>query len=293
MWAHPGRPLLFMGGELGQKDEWHHDRSIDWHLLDHAEHRGIQQLVRTLNSVYRDEPALWDQDFEWTGFRWIDPNDADHSVLSFLRYPTEGRTVACIANLTPVVREHRVGVPEPGRWVQILNTDATQFGGSGVPFGEATQRPCHGTTSRTRSPEPSLRSAWSGSHTSPRPTANLDLPGSAHDDEVVDLAGNARLRGPGLDDLILQTGEAEAQSAARRGDAGHDSRPLIRSTATVHIDAHSSRYNWPRDPQKTSAMDRRKNTPSASNDAYALTSERTSDRELHLVARTPSRTSRL
>ena len=138
MWAHPGRPLLFMGGELGQNDEWHHDRSIDWHLLDHAEHSGIQQLVRTLNTVYRDEPALWDQDFEWTGFRWIDPNDADHSVLSFLRYPTNGRTVACIANLTPVVREHRVGVPEPGRWVQILNSDATQFGGSGVSFGEAT-----------------------------------------------------------------------------------------------------------------------------------------------------------
>ena len=88
MWAHPGRPLLFMGGELGQKDEWHHDRSIDWHLLDHSEHSGVQQLVRTLNSVYRDEPALWDQDFEWTGFRWIDPNDADHSILSFLRYPT-------------------------------------------------------------------------------------------------------------------------------------------------------------------------------------------------------------
>jgi 1,4-alpha-glucan branching enzyme len=90
--------------------------------------------------VYRREPALWEQDFDWPGFRWIDPNDADHSVLSFLRFPvTDQRVVACIANLTPVVRhDHRVGLPRPGRWVEILNTDATQFGGSGVTVGDLT-----------------------------------------------------------------------------------------------------------------------------------------------------------
>ena len=105
MWAHPGRPLLFMGGEIGQNDEWHHDRSIDWHLLDYPEHAGVQALVRALNTVYRREPALWEQDFDWTGFRWIDPNDADNSVLSFLRFPVSaGRTIACVANLTPVLR---------------------------------------------------------------------------------------------------------------------------------------------------------------------------------------------
>lgn len=97
-------------------------------------------LVRQLNAVYRAEPGLWEQDFDWPGFCWIDPNDADHSVLSFVRFPvTDQRVVACIANLTPVVRhDHRVGLPRPGRWVEILNTDATQFGGSGVTVGDFT-----------------------------------------------------------------------------------------------------------------------------------------------------------
>src|SRR5664280_1873800 len=140
MWAHPGRPLLFMGGEIAQNDEWHYDRSIDWHLLDHPEHAGMQALVRELNTVYRREPALWEQDFDWTGFRWIDPNDADHSVLSFLRIPITGqRAVACVANLTPVVRHnYRIGLPHPGRWVEILNSDSARFGGSDVLAGDLT-----------------------------------------------------------------------------------------------------------------------------------------------------------
>jgi 1,4-alpha-glucan branching enzyme len=140
MWAHPGRPLLFMGGEIGQNDEWRHDASLDWHLLDHPEHAGVHALVRALNTVYRHEPALWAQDFEWTGFRWIDPDDADNSVLSFLRFPAEGgRSVACVANLTPVPRrDYRVGLPQPGRWVEILNSDSTEFGGSNVLTREIT-----------------------------------------------------------------------------------------------------------------------------------------------------------
>jgi 1,4-alpha-glucan branching enzyme len=140
MWAHPGRQLLFMGGEIAQNDEWRHNASLDWHLLEYPEHAGVQRLVRDLNAVYRDEPAFWEQDFDWPGFRWIDPNDADHSVLSFVRFPTsDQRVVACIANLTPVVRhDHRVGLPRPGRWVEILNTDSTKFGGSGVTVGDLT-----------------------------------------------------------------------------------------------------------------------------------------------------------
>jgi 1,4-alpha-glucan branching enzyme len=147
MWAHPGRPLLFMGGELGQDEEWHHDRSVDWHLLDHAEHAGVHDLVRRLNTIYRREPALWQRDFDWTGFRWIDPNDVDTSVLTFLRIPDPdgeeaARQVACLANLTPVVRTgYRVGLPEPGRWVELLNTDAEEFGGSGVSAGEVVAEP--------------------------------------------------------------------------------------------------------------------------------------------------------
>jgi 1,4-alpha-glucan branching enzyme len=140
MWAHPGRPLLFMGGEIAQNDEWRHDNSIDWHLLDYPEHAGVQALVRELNTVYRNEPALWEQDFDWTGFRWIDPNDSENSVLSFLRFPaTGGRTTACVANLTPVPRhDYRIGLPEPGRWAEILNSDSATFGGSGILAGAVT-----------------------------------------------------------------------------------------------------------------------------------------------------------
>ena len=143
MWAHPGLPLLFMGGEIGQNDEWRHDRSVDWHLLDHPEHAGVQAMVRALNTVYRREPALWEQDFDWTGFRWIDPNDADNSVLSFLRFPVSGgRSVACVANLTPVLRVgYRVGLPESGRWVEIFNSDSSEFGGSNALTGDIEAEP--------------------------------------------------------------------------------------------------------------------------------------------------------
>ncbi len=140
MWAHPGRPLLFMGGEIGQNDEWRHDTSVDWHLLEYPEHAGVQATVRALNDVYRQEPALWEQDFDWTGFRWIDPNDADNSVLSFLRFPaSSGRVIACVANLTPVPRQgYRVGLPQPGRWVEIFNSDSAKFGGSNATVGDVT-----------------------------------------------------------------------------------------------------------------------------------------------------------
>ena len=140
MWAHPGRPLLFMGGEIAQNDEWRHDGSVDWHLLDYPEHAGMQALVRALNTVYRQEPAMWEQDFDWTGFRWIDPNDSDNSVLSFLRFPASGgRSVACLANLTPVLRpDYRVGLPQPGRWVEIFNSDSAAFGGSNALIGTVT-----------------------------------------------------------------------------------------------------------------------------------------------------------
>jgi 1,4-alpha-glucan branching enzyme len=139
MWAHPGKKLLFNGAELAQDREWSHDRSLDWHLLDHPSHAGVDKLLKTLNLLYKERPSLWEQDFEWTGFAWIDANDTDQSVLSFLRYPADrdnGKPLACIANLTPVPREgYRVGVPRGGWWHEILNTDATDFWGSGVVNG--------------------------------------------------------------------------------------------------------------------------------------------------------------
>ena len=143
MWAHPGRQLLFMGGEIAQNDEWKHDGSIDWHLLEHPEHRGVQDLVRVLNHTYLGERALWERDFDWSGFRWLDCDDADNSVLSFARLSTDGsRMLACVANLTPVVRHgYRVGVPAGGRWTEALNTDAAHFGGSGMTNGDVDAEP--------------------------------------------------------------------------------------------------------------------------------------------------------
>ena len=140
MWAHPGKQLLFMGGELAQSSEWNHNVSLDWHLLDYDEHRGVQDLIRELNRAYRDEPALYERDFTADGFRWIDASDVDSNVLSFLRVGEDGRLLACIANLSPVVREgYRVGLPRNGRWREVLNTDAAAFGGSGAGNGGSVQ----------------------------------------------------------------------------------------------------------------------------------------------------------
>jgi len=134
MWAHPGKKLLFMGGELAQEQEWSHDRSLDWHLLEQPEHSGVQALVRELNRVYRDEPALWDCDHDPAGFRWLEPNDASANVLAFARYSAEGSHVlVCVCNLAPVPREgYRLGLPQSGRWRELLNTDSTYYGGSDV-----------------------------------------------------------------------------------------------------------------------------------------------------------------
>jgi len=134
MWAHPGKQLLFMGAELAQEAEWAHDRSLDWHLLELPRHRGVHELVARLNAIEAAEPALWWDDFSSDGFQWIDANDAEHSVLSFLRLSSDGsRPLACIANLTPVPRHgYRVGLPESGRWEEVLSTDDERWGGSGI-----------------------------------------------------------------------------------------------------------------------------------------------------------------
>jgi 1,4-alpha-glucan branching enzyme len=133
MWAHPGKQLLFMGCELAQEWEWSEERSIDWEGLADPHRQGVQDLVRDLNRVYRDRPSLWERDSEPSGFSWIDPNDSDDNVLSFIRRSASGEPLVCICNFSPVVREgYRVGVPTPGRWREVLNTDAAIYGGSNV-----------------------------------------------------------------------------------------------------------------------------------------------------------------
>ncbi|GAB4183421.1 MAG: 1,4-alpha-glucan branching protein GlgB [Roseiflexaceae bacterium] len=134
MTAQPGKKLLFMGGEIGQSAEWSHDRSIDWHLLEYGFHQGIQQWVADANRLYRSEPAMHTQDFSWDGFEWLDCNDADQSIISLLRKGgPEDPIIMAVCNFTPVPRyEYRVGVPSDGTWVEVLNSDASIYGGSGI-----------------------------------------------------------------------------------------------------------------------------------------------------------------
>jgi 1,4-alpha-glucan branching enzyme len=133
-WTQPGKKLLFMGGEFGQWGEWNHDSSVEWHLLERPEHRGILRLVADLNALYRRTPALFARDCEPGGFEWVEPDDADQSVLAFLRRGIGPRDVALVVyNCTPVPRSHyRLGVPFAGRWREALNTDALEYGGSGM-----------------------------------------------------------------------------------------------------------------------------------------------------------------
>jgi 1,4-alpha-glucan branching enzyme len=134
MFGHPGKKLLFMGNEFGQWREWSHDRSLDWHLLEDPAHAGLQRFVRDLNLRYHAEPALFERDYHGDGFRWIDCNDNENSVVSLVRYARERRDfVVMVFNFTPVPRaDYRIGVPAPGRYVELLNSDSALYGGSNV-----------------------------------------------------------------------------------------------------------------------------------------------------------------
>lgn len=133
MYAQPGKKLIFMGGEFAQRREWNHDSSLDWHLLQHPNHAGMQRWVADLNKLYRAEPALYEKDMEPGGFDWVDANDSQNSVVSFIRRGSSSDDlILFIVNLTPIVRyQYRVGVPRPGQWRELLNSDAEQYSGSG------------------------------------------------------------------------------------------------------------------------------------------------------------------
>ena len=133
MYAHPGKKLLFMGGEFGQWREWNHNQSLDWHLLQFSEHDGLRRLVQHLNWLYKNEPALFDQDDNYEGFEWIDFHDSDNSVIAFKRKSRAGDILVFVVNATPVPREaYRVGVNGDGFYEEILNSDAQTYGGSNV-----------------------------------------------------------------------------------------------------------------------------------------------------------------
>ncbi|MGW4094748.1 1,4-alpha-glucan branching protein GlgB [Nocardia sp. NPDC004750] len=140
MWAHPGKQLLFMGQDFGQFREWSHDRGLDWHERDNPLHQGITTLVRDLNAVYRAHPALWSQDTTPGGYAWIEADDRANNVLAFLRYGSDGSVVACVHNFSGSAHDaHRIGLPHAGSWLEILNSDAADYGGSGLGnLGEVT-----------------------------------------------------------------------------------------------------------------------------------------------------------
>jgi 1,4-alpha-glucan branching enzyme len=147
MYGQSGKKLLFMGGEFGQWDEWNHEKSLDWHLTEYEAHRGIQRWVRDLNALYQECQAL-QSDFDPAGFEWVDCNDADASIISFLRKGTDGSSMLVIANFTPVPRmDYAVGVSEAGFWKELLNSDSEHYGGSGLGNGggvASRPEPLHG-----------------------------------------------------------------------------------------------------------------------------------------------------
>jgi 1,4-alpha-glucan branching enzyme len=133
MWAHPGKKLLFMGGEFGQWNEWNESRELDWMLLRFPVHDGIRALVRDLNRLLRSEPAMHEHDHDWSGFSWLDCADHNASTISFVRKAEGHRTVAWVFNFTPLVREgYHIPSPGPGVWRECLNTDSCYYGGSNV-----------------------------------------------------------------------------------------------------------------------------------------------------------------
>jgi 1,4-alpha-glucan branching enzyme len=155
MWGQSGKKLLFMGGELAQWHEWQHDSSLDWHLLQYQPHEGVRRLVEDLNRVYRTESALHERDCDPAGFEWVDCNDHVASVLTFLRRGrAEDEAVLVACNFTPVPREgYLVGVPFGGFWRELLNTDAGEYGGSGMGNGGgvmAEELPVHGRSHALR-----------------------------------------------------------------------------------------------------------------------------------------------
>ena len=166
MWAHPGKQLIFMGTEFGQEAEWADSRGLDWWLLDQPAHRGVLDLVRDLNHHYTDTSALWRQDLTAEGFRWIDANDAAGNVFSFLRFggAGPGDVLACVVNFSGSAHHgYRIGLPSTGRWQEVLNTDAHEYGGSGVGnFGgiEAAEQPWHGLPASATLSVPPLAALW-------------------------------------------------------------------------------------------------------------------------------------
>jgi len=163
MWAHPGKKLLFMGGEFGQWREWNETESLDWHLLEDPAHKGLQNLISDLNRIYQKKNSLWEVDGEAAGFEWIDANNASENIVSFIRRST-GRELICIGNFAPLLREnHQLGLPRKGTYRLLANTDAEIYGGKGVELPKsikAEEKPIHGQPFSATITLPPLATLW-------------------------------------------------------------------------------------------------------------------------------------
>ncbi|MFE9745477.1 1,4-alpha-glucan branching protein GlgB [Saccharothrix saharensis] len=199
MWAHPGKQLLFMGGEFGQREEWSESRSLDWHLLESPLHSGVQRLIADLNRVYTASPALYSADNRPEGFSWIDANDSAGNVLSFLRIGEDGSVLACVANFAGMPHhDYRVGLPVAGRWREVVNTDSEVYGGSGVGnFGvvEAEERPWHGRPASAVLQLPPAGVLWLAPETPPTAATvtradAAEIQGGRVDDDEIDPIPN-------------------------------------------------------------------------------------------------------
>ena len=164
MWAHPGKQLLFMGGEFGQPSEWSEQRGLDWWILDQPAHQGVQRLVVELNRVYRERGALWQRDFDPAGFEWIDGGNAAQNVFAFLRRDHDGRPLVGVWNFSGApIDGYRLALPEAGRWVEVLNTDADVFGGAGGGNAGGVDAEARGHAGRPASASmtlPALSAIW-------------------------------------------------------------------------------------------------------------------------------------
>ena len=165
MWAHPGKKLLFMGGEFGQWREWAETESLDWHLLDQPVHKGVLTLIRDLNQLYQKHDALFESDSDATGFSWIEVDNAAENVIAFRRIaPSTGNEIVIVGNFSPLIREnHRIGLPRKGAYKQILNTNDQRFSGSGagaVHSIKAEKVPWHGLEYSAVTTLPPLATMW-------------------------------------------------------------------------------------------------------------------------------------
>jgi 1,4-alpha-glucan branching enzyme len=165
MWAHPGKKLLFMGTEFGQRREFSESRSIDWWQSAEWGHRGLQRLIKDLNAIYKEHPALWKRDTDPSGFSWIDADDRGGNIFSWLRYDGDGQMIACIINFSSEPRpDHQIGLPTEGVWKEILNTDAEVYDGTGLigNLGQVIAHPVpsHGYKASASVTIPPLGAVW-------------------------------------------------------------------------------------------------------------------------------------